>query len=97
MNDFVNNWSKIFIDAALSFSTVVKEVSSFMYEPVSVVVGDANVSAEITPNDLPNLTYEECFRKFMINELELPTKEVLGSFIDNNKHMKAIKKGEETD
>lgn len=73
INDFVNNWSKIFINSALSFSTIVKEVSSFMHDPERTV-DDANVSMEASLRDIPMTTFEECFEKYMINDLELPTK-----------------------
>lgn len=68
-----------------------------MYEPNKTVDEDANVSMEVSLRDIPIMTYGELFDNYMVNDLELPTKQTLGSFLDKNKSMKAIKKGEETD
>ena len=81
---FVENWSKITYDTAFTFSSVIKQVSLFLNSSEKNME-ESNASMEKSSRDISMvLTFDECFEKFNIDELYLPTNVELKRFYPKN-------------
>ena len=78
---FVENWSRITYDTAFTFNSVIRQVSSFL-NPEERVNEDPNVSMERSERMVYN--FDDCFDKFNIDELYLPTDMKLRKFYLKN-------------
>lgn len=55
--------------------------------------GHANITVDFS-GETSFITYRQCIDDFCIDELELPTKDPLDSYLAADKNMKKIEKGE---